>query len=165
MCIPLCPLAKASPQEVLGWLLRRAGLPNSVHLNVQAAAGKLLEVRRHRDGHEINWKMSFWTRIDAPSRRQWWTPSKIWMEEQGHWSMLLLDEEDMTEILEATEVHCYEEDHSLDEEPYPEDPWPADMTTGRVGVQVRTGTRGRQPPAVQRSSRRSKRHTPSRIPS
>ena len=125
-------LEEALPQEVLGWLLlRRAGLPNSARLNVQAAAGNSLkfddiEAAMRSMEDELLGQESMHHRGGGGGHRR----RTFWMEEQGHWSMLLLDEEDMTEILEATEVHYYGEDHSLDEEPYPEDPWSADYDDG-----------------------------------
>ena len=44
--------------------------------------------------------------------------------------MLLIDEEDMNDVLETTEVHYYGEDHSLDEDPFHEEHWTPEYDDG-----------------------------------
>ncbi|CAE7247762.1 unnamed protein product [Symbiodinium sp. CCMP2592] len=124
-------LEEALPSELLGWLLlRRAGLSNSARLNIQAAAGNSLRLdsieaaMRAMEDELLGQEVHHRGHGGGPRRRT------FWVEDQGHWSMLLMDEEDMTEILETTEVHYYGEDHSLDEDQSAEDYWAPEFDEG-----------------------------------
>ena len=90
------------PSEVLGWLLlRRAGLTSQLRLSVQAAAGnslKLDSVERALRGmeeeflqHEGQGKGG----REPPRRRAYW------VEESGHWSLLLGEPSELDDLVEG----------------------------------------------------------------
>ncbi|CAE7219859.1 RE1 [Symbiodinium sp. KB8] len=97
-------LSEVLPGEVLGWLLlRRANLPTSARLSIQAAAGNSLlfadvepAMRSMEDelmGHDEA------RRSSQPRRRS------FWVEDEGEWSLIMAPEEELQEIMAANEVH------------------------------------------------------------
>ena len=98
-------LPEVLPSEVLGWLLlRRAGLSSQQRLSVQAAAGNSLKLEAieralrgmeaellQNEGHGKGGR-------EPPRRRTYW------VEESGHWSLLLGEASELEDIVEAGET-------------------------------------------------------------
>ncbi|CAE7354948.1 unnamed protein product [Symbiodinium sp. KB8] len=92
------------PSELLGWLLlRRAGLTTQSRLAVQAAAGNSL---RFEDIERCLRNMEEELSTHDDSRRGHGNRGArtLWVEEDGHWSMCLMAEPDVDEMLENQEV-------------------------------------------------------------
>ncbi|CAE7345527.1 GIP [Symbiodinium sp. KB8] len=92
------------PSELLGWLLlRRAGLTTQSRLAVQAAAGNSL---RFEDIERCLRNMEEELSTHDDSRRGHGNRGArtLWVEEDGHWSMCLMAEPDVDELLENQEV-------------------------------------------------------------
>ena len=100
-------LAEVLPSEVLGrLLLRRAGLSSQQRLSVQAAAGnslKLEAIERALRGMEeelLQNKGYGKGGRDPPRRRTYW------VEEAGHWSLLLGEASELDDIVDGGETLC-----------------------------------------------------------
>ncbi|CAE7706187.1 GIP [Symbiodinium sp. CCMP2456] len=116
------------PSELLGWLLlRRAGLSAQARLSVQAASGNTLALDRIElalRGMEDELLAQEHSRGPPPPGRR----RSYWVEEEGHWSILLADAEDLQDSLEGIPLH-YVGDESLfhvwpDAQESVEDSWP-----------------------------------------
>eukprot|EP00439_Symbiodinium_sp_Y106_P078915 s1939_g17.t1 len=97
-------LQEVLPPEVLGWLLlRRANLPTSARLSIQAAAGNSLmftDIERAMRSMEDELMVHDDSRKQQPPRRR-----SFWIEDDGEWSLLLTSEDDLQDVLAASEVH------------------------------------------------------------
>ena len=97
-------LEEVLPSEVLGWLLlRRANLPSAARLSIQAAAGnslKLKDIERAMRSMEDELLARDDSRRAHSVRRK-----SFWVEEAGEWSLILSNEEDLQDLLSASEVH------------------------------------------------------------
>ena len=98
-------LEEALPSELLGWLLlRRAGLTPQGRLSVQAASGNSLRLEkievalRSMEDELVAQEQS---RNPGPHHRR----RTFWVEDEGHWSILLADDADLSEVLENVSVH------------------------------------------------------------
>ena len=95
------PLPEVLPSEVLGWLLlRRAGLTSQQRLSVQAAAGnslKLDSVERALRAMEEDLQHEGQGKggREPPRRRTYW------VEESGHWSLLLGESSELDDLVEG----------------------------------------------------------------
>ena len=95
-------LPEVLPSEVLGWLLlRRAGLTSQQRLSVQAAAGNSLRldaVERALRGmeEELLQSESHGKGGREPPRRR-----TYWVEDSGHWSLLLGESSELDELVEG----------------------------------------------------------------
>ena len=114
------------PSELLGWLLlRRAQLPNAARLAIQAAAGNSLKFEAVEKAmrsmeEELVGNEAMKGHGKGDSRRR-----TFWVEEEGHWSLLMTDEADMGDILETS--HLMYVGQRLPPEVYPDNsPPPAD---------------------------------------
>ena len=97
-------LEEVLPGEVSGWLLlRRANLPTSARLSIQAAAGNSLlftDIERAMRSMEDELMIHDDSRRAAPARRR-----SFWVEDEGEWSLIMAPEDEMQEIMAANEVH------------------------------------------------------------
>ena len=93
-------LEEVLPSELLGWLLlRRAGLSAQGRLSVQAAAGNSLRLEKIETamrGMEEELLSHEAPRGQGPGHRR----RTYWVEELGQWSLLLADDEDMSEVMD-----------------------------------------------------------------
>ncbi|CAE7470265.1 unnamed protein product [Symbiodinium sp. CCMP2592] len=98
-------LEEVLPSELLGWLLlRRAGLSAQARLSVQAASGNSLKLDRVEvalRGMEDELLAQEHVRVPHAGHRR----RSFWVEDEGHWSILLADEEDLGESLEGIPLH------------------------------------------------------------
>ena len=92
-------LQEVLPPEVLGWLLlRRANLPTSARLSIQAAAGNSLlftDIERAMRAMEDE----LMVHDDSRRQPQHQKPRSFWVEEDGDWSLLLTPEEDLQDVI------------------------------------------------------------------
>ncbi|CAE7230659.1 RE1 [Symbiodinium necroappetens] len=97
-------LEEVVPGEVLGWLLlRRANLPTSARLSIQAAAGNSLlfaDVERAMRSMEDELMGHDEARRSSQPRRR-----SFWVEDEGEWSLIMAPDEDLQEIMTTNEVH------------------------------------------------------------
>ena len=97
-------LEEVLPGEVLGWLLlRRANLPTSARLSIQAAAGNSLlftDVERAMRSMEDELMVHDEAKRNHQPRRR-----SFWVEEEGEWSLVMAPEEDLQELVSSSEVH------------------------------------------------------------
>ena len=97
-------LEEVLPGEVLGWLLlRRANLPTSARLSIQAAAGNSLlftDIERAMRSMEDELMVHDEAKRNHQPRRR-----SFWVEEEGEWSLVMAPEEDLQELVSSSEVH------------------------------------------------------------
>ena len=97
-------LQEVLPPEVLGWLLlRRANLPTSARLSIQAAAGNSLlftDIERAMRAMEDE----LMVHDDSRRQPQHQKRRSFWVEEDGEWSLLLTPEEDLQDVISSSEI-------------------------------------------------------------
>ncbi|OLP85639.1 putative transposon protein [Symbiodinium microadriaticum] len=95
-------LQEVLPPEVLGWLLlRRANLPTSARLSIQAAAGNSLlftDIERAMRAMEDE----LMVHDDSRRQPQHQKRRSFWVE--GEWSLLLTPEEDLQDVISSSEI-------------------------------------------------------------
>ncbi|CAE7725645.1 RE2 [Symbiodinium sp. CCMP2592] len=120
-------LEEVLPSELLGWLLlRRAGLTAQARLSVQAAAGNSLKLDRVEGalrGMEDELLAQEQTRTPHPAGRR----RSFWVEDEGHWSILLADDDDLSESLEGIPTHYVGDENAFnvwaEDEEYGDESW------------------------------------------
>ena len=97
-------LQEVLPPEVLGWLLlRRANLPTSARLSIQAAAGNSLlftDIERAMRAMEDE----LMVHDDSRRQPQHQKRRSFWVEEDGDWSLILAPEEDLQDVISSSEI-------------------------------------------------------------
>ncbi|CAE7794276.1 RE2 [Symbiodinium sp. CCMP2592] len=120
-------LEEVLPSELLGWLLlRRAGLSAQARLSVQAASGNSLKLDRVEGalrGMEDELLAQEQTRTPHPAGRR----RSFWVEDEGHWSILLADDDDLSESLEGIPTHYVGDENAFnvwaEDEEYGDESW------------------------------------------